>query len=129
MVAKVRLVLAAAKGGAADYIIMQIIIISAKSAGILLLIVQLLVISIFKFYIVSNKKYILNAAVAEKKLRRMALEIAERNYDAPQLILIGIKDHGSVMAEKIKGYLKSSFKGEVLVLELGIDKNILLLLR
>jgi len=71
----------------------------------------------------SDKKYILNAAVAEKKLRRMALEIVERNYNEPQLILIGIKDHGTVIADKIKDYLKPHFKGEVIVIELGIDKK------
>ena len=71
----------------------------------------------------SDKKYILNAAVAEKKLRRMALEIVERNYNEPQLILIGIKDHGTVIAGKIKDYLKPHFKGEVIVIELGIDKK------
>jgi pyrimidine operon attenuation protein/uracil phosphoribosyltransferase len=70
-----------------------------------------------------NKKYILTAAVAEKKLRRMALEIAERNYNEPQLILIGIKEQGSVIAKKISGYLKPNFKGEVIVIELGIDKK------
>lgn len=70
-----------------------------------------------------NKKYILTAAVAEKKLRRMALEIAERNYNEPQLILIGIKEQGSVIAKKICGYLKANFKGEVIVIELGIDKK------
>jgi pyrimidine operon attenuation protein/uracil phosphoribosyltransferase len=71
----------------------------------------------------SNKKYILNAAVAEKKLRRMALEIAERNYNETQLILIGIKDQGTVIARMISDYLKNNFSGEVLVLELGIDKK------
>ncbi|WP_462245714.1 phosphoribosyltransferase family protein [Ferruginibacter sp.] len=70
-----------------------------------------------------NKKYILSAAVAEKKLRRMALEIAERNYNEPQLILIGIKDHGTVIAKKIGDYLKDNFKGEIIVLELSIDKK------
>jgi pyrimidine operon attenuation protein / uracil phosphoribosyltransferase len=70
-----------------------------------------------------NKKYILTAAVAEKKLRRMALEIAERNYNEPQLILIGIKEQGSVIAKKISSYLKANFKGEVIVIELGIDKK------
>ena len=70
-----------------------------------------------------NKKYILTAVVAEKKLRRMALEIAERNYNEPQLILIGIKEQGSVIAKKISGYLKINFKGEVIVIELGIDKK------
>ncbi|GAB2807792.1 phosphoribosyltransferase family protein [Ferruginibacter profundus] len=71
----------------------------------------------------SDKKYILNATVAEKKLRRMALEIAERNYNEPQLVLIGIKDHGTVIAKKIRDYLATNFKGEVLVMELGIDKK------
>lgn len=70
-----------------------------------------------------NKRYILSAAVAEKKLRRMALEIAERNYNEPQLILIGIKDHGTVIAKKIGDYLKDNFKGEIIVLELSIDKK------
>ncbi len=71
----------------------------------------------------AEKKYILNAVVAEKKLRRMALEIAERNYNEPQLILIGIKDHGTVIASKISQFLKENFKGEVLLIELGIDKK------
>ena len=71
----------------------------------------------------STKKYILNAAIAEKKLRRMALEVAERNYDEPQLILIGIKVSGTVIANKICSYLKESFNGKVIVLELGIDKK------
>ncbi|MGG9962897.1 phosphoribosyltransferase family protein [Ferruginibacter sp. SUN106] len=71
----------------------------------------------------NSKNYILNATVAEKKLRRMALEIAERNYNEPQLILIGIKDHGTVIAKKISDYLEANFKGEVLVIELEIDKK------
>lgn len=70
-----------------------------------------------------KKKYILSAAIAEKKLRRMALEIAERNYDEQQLILIGIKDHGTVIAKKISDFLKPNFKGELVVIELGIDKK------
>lgn len=70
-----------------------------------------------------NKKYILSAEVADKKLRRMALQVAEQNYSAKQLILIGIKTSGSVIAEKISGYLKEVFKGEVIVLELSLDKK------
>jgi pyrimidine operon attenuation protein / uracil phosphoribosyltransferase len=70
-----------------------------------------------------NKKYILSAAVVEKKLKRMALEIAERNYNEPQLILIGIKDNGTVIAKKISDYLKANFKGKIIVMELGIDKK------
>ena len=70
-----------------------------------------------------NKKYILSAEVANKKLRRMALQVAEQNYNAKQLILIGIKANGIFIAQKISIYLKEVFKGEVIVLELTMDKK------
>jgi pyrimidine operon attenuation protein/uracil phosphoribosyltransferase len=71
----------------------------------------------------SSKKYILTAAAAEKKLGRMALEIVERNYNEPQLVLIGIKDNGLAIAKKISHLLQANFTGEILVLELDIDKK------
>jgi pyrimidine operon attenuation protein/uracil phosphoribosyltransferase len=37
--------------------------------------------------------------------------------------LIGIKDSGVIIAKKIHEYLSASFKGEVIVVELGIDKK------
>lgn len=70
-----------------------------------------------------NKKYILSAEAANKKLRRMALQVVEQNYNAEQLILIGIKKSGTVIAEKIRQYLKDIFSGEVIVLELSLDKK------
>src|SRR5436189_3477040 len=72
----------------------------------------------------AEKKYILTKDVAEKKLRRMALQVAEQNYDEPQLILIGIKENGLVIANKIKTYLDEAYNGEVMVIELGINKKI-----
>ena len=71
----------------------------------------------------TTERYILSAAIAERKLRRMALEVAERNYNEPQLILIGIKGSGTVIAKKIHHYLTETFKGEVMLLELSIDKK------
>jgi pyrimidine operon attenuation protein/uracil phosphoribosyltransferase len=70
-----------------------------------------------------NKKYILSAEAANKKLRRMALQVVEQNYNAKQLLLIGIKTSGTVIAEKIRQYLKDIFNGEVIVLELSLDKK------
>lgn len=70
-----------------------------------------------------DKNYILSAEVADKKLRRMALQVAEQNYEATQLLLIGIKANGIFIAEIIRRYLKDVFKGEVLVLELSMDKK------
>lgn len=70
-----------------------------------------------------ERNQIMTAEVANKKLRRMALQVVEQNYDEPQLVLIGIKHSGSVIAEKIRQYLKEVFSGEVIVLELTIDKK------
>ena len=70
-----------------------------------------------------HKKQIMTAEVANRKLRRMALQVVEQNYNATQLILIGIKANGTVIAEKIQQYLKEVFTGEVIVLELSLDKK------
>ena len=69
------------------------------------------------------KNYILSKEVTEKKLRRMALDVAERNSEEKQLLLIGIKDNGVVIANTIKNYLKDVFKGEIKVIELSLDKR------
>jgi len=70
-----------------------------------------------------NRKQILTAEVANKKLRRMALQVIEENYTETQLVLIGIRNNGTVIAEKISQYIKEVFTGEVLVLELSMDKK------
>lgn len=71
----------------------------------------------------NERKQIMTAEVANRKLRRMALQVVEQNYNATQLILIGIKANGIVIAEKIRQYLKEVFSGEVIVLELSLDKK------
>lgn len=48
------------------------------------------------------KNYILDEAVAEKKLRRMALEILENNADEKELVFVGIHESGSVVAKRIQ---------------------------
>ena len=70
-----------------------------------------------------NRKQILTAEVANKKLRRMALQVVEENYIETQLVLIGIKNHGTAIAKKISQYVKEVFTGEVLVFELSLDKK------
>lgn len=70
-----------------------------------------------------HKKQIMTAEVASRKLRRMALQVTEQNYNETQLVLIGIKSYGTVIAEKIRHFLKEVFTGEVIVLELGMDKK------
>lgn len=70
----------------------------------------------------SSKKYILSKEAAEKKLCRMALQIAERNYGETQLVLAGIKENGVIIAQKMATYLADNFKGELILTELSINK-------
>lgn len=71
----------------------------------------------------ANKKIILSKDIAEKKLCRMALEVAEQNYGEPQLVLVGIKDNGIIIANRICHYLKEVYNGEVIVAALSLDKK------
>src|SRR5688572_11747139 len=71
----------------------------------------------------TEKKYILSQDTAEKKLRRMALEVVENNYDEPALTLIGILDNGIVIADKIREYLQGVFPGTVTVIEMSMNKK------
>ena len=66
---------------------------------------------------------ILDKQTADKKLRRMALEVAERNHESDELILIGIKENGIFIAHKIAEYLTGVFKGAIKVIALTINKK------
>jgi pyrimidine operon attenuation protein / uracil phosphoribosyltransferase len=71
----------------------------------------------------TEKKYILSKEVVEKKLRRMAFEILENNIDEKEIILAGIRESGSVVANVIQKMLSeiSSIKTELITITL--DKN------
>ncbi|HEY4209463.1 MAG TPA: phosphoribosyltransferase family protein [Puia sp.] len=71
------------------------------------------------------KKYILTEQVAEKKLRRMAYEILENNSGERQLILAGIRDNGSVIAEYLRDLLKEITSGQVSIelISISLDKR------
>ena len=70
-----------------------------------------------------NKNYILSKQVIEKKLRRMALEIIEKNPDEKQIILAGIRESGSIVARNIQQQLAeiSSIRTELITISL--DKH------
>lgn len=74
-------------------------------------------------FIMANKNDILSKASADRKIRRMALEVAEGNYNEQELVLIGIKDNGTVIAQKMAAHLAEVFAGQVQVLELSLDKK------
>ena len=53
----------------------------------------------------------------------MALEVTEQNYGEKELVLVGIKHSGLIIANKISNYLKEVFTGAVIVAALSMDKK------
>jgi pyrimidine operon attenuation protein/uracil phosphoribosyltransferase len=66
---------------------------------------------------------ILTKERADRKLHRMAMEVAERNNEKDELILIGIKENGNFIARRIAAYLSAVFAGKVTVIGLSINKK------
>jgi pyrimidine operon attenuation protein / uracil phosphoribosyltransferase len=72
---------------------------------------------------VANKNYILDQTVAEKKMRRMALEIIENNADEKELILAGIRESGSIVARCIQKMLAEISSVKTVLLTITLDKR------
>lgn len=72
----------------------------------------------------TERKYILNKEVAAQKLQRMALEIAEQlSDDSAELIIIGIKNNGLVIAEKMGLLVKKYLTSPIKIISLTLDKH------
>ncbi len=71
----------------------------------------------------TQKNYILQPEVAEKKLRRMALEIIEENTDEPGIILAGIRESGLVVARTIQKMIAEFSPVPVQLISLSLDKK------
>ncbi len=71
----------------------------------------------------NKSKCILSKEVAEKKLRRMALEIIENNHDEKQLILAGIRENGLVVAQCIQRMLAEFSKIKTDLVSIKLNKN------
>lgn len=70
-----------------------------------------------------EKNYILDQSVAEKKLRRMALEIIENNPEEQHIILAGIRESGSVVAKCIRQLLSEISDIKTEVIGISLDKR------
>ena len=71
----------------------------------------------------SEKKYILDQPAAERKLRRMALEIIENNPDTTEIILAGVRGSGTVVARRIQQHLAEYSTLSVRIISITLDKK------
>ncbi len=71
-----------------------------------------------------GRKYVLDAEIADQKLHRMALEIAENlsGDDAP-IILVGVRNSGTAIAEIIAGYARQYLPNPISVISVALDKH------
>ncbi len=65
---------------------------------------------------------ILSSEDIEKKTRRLAYQIAEDNYDEPELIMIGVVPNGIEYAKQLKKEIESIYKVGITLLEVVLDK-------
>jgi pyrimidine operon attenuation protein / uracil phosphoribosyltransferase len=73
---------------------------------------------------VTERKYILDAAMAAKKMERMAYEIAEQMVDeSAPIILAGIKENGVVMARVLAKKILEISGHSVEIIEVSLDKR------
>lgn len=73
---------------------------------------------------VAAKKLILSKEVAEKKMQRIALEIAEQLYgENEMLIIIGIAGSGMVIAQKLFLLLKPLLQMQIQIISCHLNKK------
>ena len=71
-----------------------------------------------------TKNYILDKAVAAKKLKRMAYEILENNINEEYIVLAGIRESGSVVARNIQKLLSEISSVETELITITLDKHL-----
>jgi pyrimidine operon attenuation protein/uracil phosphoribosyltransferase len=71
----------------------------------------------------SEKKYILNKEQVERKIHRLAFEIAERNFEVSEIYFVAIRDNGVSLAQKIAEALSQISGIKIHMLELSLDKK------
>ncbi len=69
------------------------------------------------------RKDILDFETVNMKLLRMAYEIIENNVGEENIILVGIKDNGSVIARNVEKILKEAADMKVELIDLELDKR------
>ena len=69
------------------------------------------------------KNIILNKETIKRKLRRMALEIAERNTDEKALLIAGIAGNGAIVAKNLITILQEISRLQIEFIEIKMNKK------
>jgi pyrimidine operon attenuation protein / uracil phosphoribosyltransferase len=72
---------------------------------------------------VKEKSLILNEAQIKQKIRRIAFEILEQNFQATELVIAGIVDNGYVLASLLAKELKKISHYTIREVKVQVDKS------
>lgn len=72
---------------------------------------------------VETKSYILDGDAVKRKIRRMALEVAEQNSEETELLIAGIVGNGVLVAEAVAAELKRIVPLRVNVVTIQLNKK------
>lgn len=72
---------------------------------------------------VQTKNCILDKRAIGRKLKRMALEIAEQNIDEKELILAGINGNGEIVAKNLAQELNNAGSFEIITTTIRLNKK------
>lgn len=70
-----------------------------------------------------EKKYILDKDSTNRKLKRLAFEIVERNYDEQQMFFAGIRENGLIVAKTLAEEVMNISNIHVELVEVTLDKK------
>lgn len=73
---------------------------------------------------ITDKNMILSPALAKRKIRRMAFEIAEDNADESGLIILGVNGNGEVVAECLAAELRKITSLTITTGKVSINKKL-----
>lgn len=72
-----------------------------------------------------DRNYILDKEASARKLQRMALELAEHlNGDKTPVVILGIRNSGSVIAEQVCTHLKKFVSNPIQTATIALDKSL-----
>jgi pyrimidine operon attenuation protein/uracil phosphoribosyltransferase len=72
----------------------------------------------------SDKTPILDAEMVEARLRRMAFEVYEQNFEETEIVVLGISERGGFIAKRIVDTLGEISSLEILYAQAELDKEV-----
>jgi pyrimidine operon attenuation protein/uracil phosphoribosyltransferase len=69
------------------------------------------------------KSIVLNSSQIESKIVRLAHQVLENNFESAHLMIVGLNERGSLLAEKLSSILSNIYEGQIERLHLSARRD------